>query len=265
MQTPRKPSAISGAGLAIALILASGLSPAVASEQALKASMAEQSASDDASIKSQKRVAQLADQTTELVGEYRLALQKLDRVKIYNNHLQKLVDDQESEKANITRQLDDFQTVQTEIVPLMFDMIENLATFISLDMPFNIEERNNRVDTLRSLMDDSNITISEKYRKIMEAYQIETSFGRDMEAREGTLDIGGEAREVDFLRIGRIVLAYQTRDKEETGFWNKTAGQWESLPAEFRAPITDGLRIARKQAAPNLLLLPVPGPQEAGQ
>jgi hypothetical protein len=245
-------------GLALALVLTS----AVASEQTLKASMAEQGASDAASIKSQKRVAQLADQTTELVGEYRLALQKLDRVTIYNNHLQKLVDDQEREKADIDRQLNDFQTVQTEIVPLMFDMIANLAEFIKLDVPFNLEERNTRVDNLRSLMDDSNVTISEKYRKIMEAYEIETSFGRDMEAREGTLDIRGEAREVDFLRIGRIVLAYQTRDKDETGFWNKNTGQWVSLPAEYREAVTAGLRIARKQKAPDLLKMPVPGPQE---
>jgi hypothetical protein len=261
MQTPRIWSVAGLTGLALTLVLTS----AVASEQSLKASMAEQGASDDSSIKSQKRIAQMADQTTELVGEYRLALQKLDRVKIYNNHLQKLVNDQEAEKSDIDRQLNDFQTVQTEIVPLMFDMIENLAAFISLDMPFNLEERGDRVDRLRSLMDDSNITISEKYRKIMEAYEIETSFGRDMEAREGTLDIGGEAREVDFLRIGRIVLAYQTRDKDETGFWNKTSGQWESLPAEYRESVTAGLRVARKQSAPNLLKMPVPGPQETGQ
>jgi hypothetical protein len=261
MQTPRIWSAAGWTGLALTLVLSS----AIASEQTLKASLAEQTASDDASIKSQKRVAQMADQTTELVGEYRLALQKLDRVKIYNNHLQKLVNDQEAEKGDIDRQLNDFQTVQTEIVPLMFDMIENLAEFIALDMPFNLSERNDRVDGLRSLMDDSNITISEKYRKIMKAYEIETGFGRDMEAKEGTLDIGGEAREVDFLRIGRIVLAYQTRDKEETGFWNKDSNQWEALGDEYRAAITSGLRIARKQAAPNLLMMPVPGAQETGQ
>ena len=86
--------------------------------------------------------------------------------------------------------------------------------------------------------------------------------GKYMEAREGTLDISGEAREVDFLRIGRVVLAYQTRDKDETGFWNTNSGQWESLPAEYREAITAGLRIARKQKAPNLLKMPVPGPQE---
>jgi hypothetical protein len=264
MQTQKKTHPAGWSGIvATLLLLPLILTPAAASEKALGASIAEQKASDAASQASQQRVAQLADQTTELVGEYRLALQRLDRIKIYNNHLQTLVNDQENEKADIARQLQDFQVVQTEIVPLMFNMIDNLEQFIALDMPFNVDERRNRVADLREMMDDADITISEKYRKIMEAYQIETAFGRDMEARNGTLTVGGESREVEFLRIGRILLAYQTANKEETGFWNKNAGEWQVLGDEFRSAITDGLRIARKQAAPDLLMLPISGPEAA--
>jgi hypothetical protein len=259
MQTGTIWRTVGMAGLALAAVLAVGPSTALAQERALTASLAEQKASDEASIKSQKRIAQLADQTTDLQGEYRLALQKLDRVKIYNEHLQKLVNEQEALKADIGRQLNDFQVVQTEIVPLMFDMIESLDQFIGLDVPFNLEERRDRVDNLRSLMEDPDVTVSERYRKIMEAYQIETSFGRDVEATRGDL----EGREVEFLRIGRVLLAYQTADRSETGFWNKTTGQWEVLGEEYRSAITEGLRIARKQAAPDLLKMPIPGPEAA--
>ena len=146
----------------------------------------------------------------------------------------------------------------------MFDMIDSLDKFISADLPFNLAERRDRVERLREMMDESEVTISEKYRKIMEAYQIEVGFGRDMEAVVGDLTTGGETRKVEFLRIGRILLAYQTANKEETGFWNKISGQWELLPDEYRTAITEGLRIARKQAAPDLLKLPINAP-EAGQ
>lgn len=261
MQTQNKTRLAAWLGMALALTLSLGLTTASASERALKASLAEQKASDASSAKSQQRIAQLADQTSELIGEYRLALQKLDRVKIYNNHLQTLVNDQEREKADVQRQLEDFQVVQTDIVPLMFDMIESLARFIEADLPFNLLERRERVDRLREMMDDSEITISEKYRKIMEAYQIEVGFGRDMEAVVGDLTAGGETRKVEYLRIGRILLAYQTANKEETGFWNKNTGQWELLPDEYRSAITEGLRIARKQAAPDLLMLPISAPE----
>jgi len=263
MQTHKNARLAVWLGPALAALLTLGTTTAVASEKALTAGLSEQKASDQASAKSQQKIAQLADQTTELLGEYRLALQKLDRVKIYNNHLQTLVNDQEREKADIERQLTDFQTVQTDIVPLMFDMIDSLGEFIEADLPFNLTERRDRVERLREMMDESEITISEKYRKIMEAYQIEVGFGRDMEATVGDLTTGGETRKVEFLRIGRILLAYQTANKEETGFWNKISGQWELLPDEYRTAVTEGLRIARKQAAPDLLKLPINAPEAA--
>jgi len=138
-----------------------------------------------------------------------------------------------------------------------------LDQFVDLDMPFNLEERQNRISMLRTNMDSSELTISEKFRQIMSAYQVETSFGKDTEATVGILDIGGEAREVNFLRVGRILLAYQTPDRQETGFWNKNTRQWEGLGDEYRKPISEGLRIANKQAAPDLLKLPVPAPENA--
>ena len=207
MQTQNKTRLAAWLGMALALMLSLCLTTASASEGALKASLAEQKASDASSAKSQKRIAQLADQTSELIGEYRLALQKLDRVKIYNNHLQTLVNDQEREKADVERQLEDFQVVQTDIVPLMFDMIESLDQFIKLDMPFNVEERRDRMDTLRALMEDPDVTVSERYRKIMEAFQIETSFGRDVEATKGDL----EGREVEFLRESALEAGLKIR------------------------------------------------------
>jgi hypothetical protein len=239
------------------------IASAASAEQNISQSIDIQNKSDKASAGTQARIAQLADETTELLGEYRLTIQQLDRVTIYNNHLQGLVNDQEAEKADMQSQLDNFTVVEQGIVPLMQNMIDDLETFIGLDVPFNLDERQNRVARLRNNMNQAEITISEKYRQIMEAYTIEVNFGRDIEAYTGKLETGGQSREVDFFRVGRILLAYQTKDKTETGFWNKTSGDWEILPDEYRNFITEGLRIARKQAPPNLLMLPVPGPTPA--
>jgi hypothetical protein len=137
-------------------------------------------------------------------------------------------------------------------------MVAALKTFVELDMPFLRNERADRVQRLQDNLERSDLTVSEKYRQIMEAYQIETSYGRNIEAYSGTLAIGGENRKVDLLRIGRILLAYQTPDRSETGFWDKTTQQWTELDGSYRRAVTDGLMIARKQASPSLLVLPVP-------
>jgi hypothetical protein len=178
--------------------------------------------------------------------------------------MERLVNSQQAEIKRVTAELENIVVVEQGIIPLMANMIDTLDQFLGLDIPFNLDERQNRIDTLRSNMDDSELTISEKFRQIMSAYQIETGFGKDTEATVGNLPLNGEVREVNFLRVGRILLAYQTPDRQETGFWNKNTRRWEVLGDEYRKPITAGLRIASKQAAPDLLMLPVPAP-ESGQ
>jgi len=221
-----------------------------------------QRSSDLGSKDSQIIVSNLSDERQGLLGQYRLVLQQIDRLIAYNDYVERLIVDQEAQITDIRKQLDQFALIERGIVPLMLDSIDTLDKFIDLDVPFLLEEREARVARLRTIMDLSDVTVSEKYRQIMDAYQIETTYGRDIEAYTGLLEIDGESRQVDFLRIGRTSLTYQTPDQEETGFWNKQAGQWEKLPNKYQNYVTQGLRVARKQVTPNLLELPIEAPGE---
>ena len=223
-----------------------------------------QRSSDLGSKDSQIIVSNLSDERQDLLGQYRLVLQQIDRLIAYNDYVERLIVDQEAQITDIRKQLDQFALIERGIVPLMLDSIDILDKFIDLDVPFLLEERKARVARLRTIMDLSDVTVSEKYRQIMDAYQIETTYGRDIEAYTGLLEIDGESRQVDFLRIGRTSLTYQTPDQEETGFWNKQAGQWEKLPNKYQNYVTQGLRVARKQVTPNLLELPIEAPGEGG-
>ena len=210
---------------------------------------------------SQEKITDLSVETQELLGEYRLVLQQIDRLIAYNDYVERLITDQEEQIVDINRQLQNFALIERGIVPLMLESIETLDRFIDLDVPFLLEERKDRVNRLRVIMNESDITVSEKFRQIMDAYQIETSFGSDIEAYTGFLEINGESRQADFLRIGRTSLAYQTPDQKETGFWNKQTQQWEDLPRKYTDYVKEGLRIAKKQITPDLIQLPVEAPR----
>ena len=210
---------------------------------------------------SQEKITDLSVETQELLGEYRLVLQQIDRLIAYNDYVERLITDQEEQIVDINRQLQNFALIERGIVPLMLESIETLDRFIDLDVPFLLEERKDRVNRLRVIMNESDITVSEKFRQIMDAYQIETSFGSDIEAYTGFLEIDGENRQVDFLRIGRTSLTYQTPDQNQTGFWNKQTQQWEDLPRKYTDYVKEGLRIAKKQITPDLIQLPVEAPR----
>ncbi len=234
-----------------------------APENVLKTTMQTQQSTQQSSARSQEQVNRISDETQSLLTEYLTVTQQTDRLRVYNKQLEKLIRDQEEEKLSIRKQLQDVEVVEKEILPFMIRMVDNLEAFVALDIPFLGEERRNRVAELKDMMDQSNVTVSEKYRRVMEAYQIETEYGRTIEAYRGELGEGDNVRTVDFLRVGRVLFAYQTIDREETGYWNAQSKQWEQLPDSYRSSIDSGLRIARKQAAPDLMKLPVAAPERA--
>ena len=143
----------------------------------------------------------------------------------------------------------------------MLEMIDALDQIVEADIPFRIEERRARVERLRNMMDQAEVTASEKYRRVMEAYQSELEFGRTTEAYADTLPTTGQT--VDFLRVGRTLLVYQTSDGIDTGWFNPTTRAFESLPDRYRLEVKDGVAIAKNEKAPNLVMLPVPGPEVA--
>ena len=215
-----------------------------------------QSATADG-VASQGRIDELDDETDQLTRDYRAALKQLAALREYNAQVEKLIEAQKAEMISVRQQIDDVTNVDRTIVPLMFRMIDALEAFVQLDVPFLIDERRARVQNLRALMDRSDANPAEKYRKILEAYEIENEYGRTIEAYEGQMDINGEERTVAFLRIGRVALVYQTLDGAESGAWNTTSKSFTDLQGDFDSQLRSALRIAKQQAAPDLMVVPV--------
>jgi regulator of replication initiation timing len=210
---------------------------------------------------SQDRVTVLAQQTADLLAEYRAVVRETESLKIYNDNLEKVVMDQREEVVSINQQLNGLEATNRGVVPLMLEMIDMLGQIVENDMPFRLEERRGRVKRLSDMMDQADVTASEKYRRVMEAYQGELEYGRTTEAYAETLPSSGQT--VDFLRVGRTLLVYQSSDQLVTGWFNPATRNYEDLPDRYRLEVKEGLAIARNEKAPNLVMLPVPGAEAA--
>ena len=251
-----------GLALAISSIFALGLVwPAEASS--FDEAMETREGGNTASQQSQAEIDKLADKTDQLLTQYRTVLNQLDAVRVFNKHMRGLISEQEAEKASLKEQIDNVELVARQMTPHMLKMIDSLERFVELDVPFLKDERTERVAFLRDAMGKSDVSDAEKYRAIMEAYQIENEFGRTIEAYEGEIEVDGTMREVDFLRLGRIALLYRTFDGSLAGAWDQQAGAWVPLSRSYDDAIKAGLRMARKQAAPSLILAPVPAAEDA--
>lgn len=220
----------------------------------------------DAGATAQQQIDSVADQTEKIINDYRTVTKVVDGLKVYNSLLQTQLNSQEDEMQALSDSISNVALIERQIVPLMTRMVDALEEFVQLDTPFLIKERSARIDRLRELMERSDVSAAEKFRIVLEGYQIENDYGRTIEAYKGSTEINGNQLEVDFLRIGRVALLYQTVGGEHTGAWDASKNAFVELPPEtYQKQVLDGLKIARKQVAPDLLVVPVAAPTRAMQ
>ena len=140
-------------------------------------------------------------------------------------------------------------------------MIDALGQSIKVDVPFLMREREDRISNLREIMSRSDVSVAEKFRKVMEAYQIENEYGSTSEYYTQSLPYDGTSLEFNMLRIGRIGLYFQSDDSRITGRWDTTAGDdgrggWV-VDSSARNEVRKGLRMAKQLIAPELINIPV--------
>lgn len=204
----------------------------------------------------QESIDVLHAQTRRMLDEYRAELKIVDGLETYITMLDDQLRAQEAEIATLQTSITDVAVIERQILPLLARMVDGLEQYIALDVPFLPEERSDRIVTLRRTLGRSDVTVAEKARRVFEAFQVETDYGRTIEAYRAKLAIDGASFDADFLRVGRVALVYRTVGDERLGFWN--GENWQPLPGSpYRRLIEQGLKVARQEIAPELLTIPL--------
>ena len=188
---------------------------------------------------------------------YARTLAEADITALYNVQLEQQLRSQEQEIAQIERETVELDATAVDVQPLLQRMFDEFAQFVADDVPFFKEERDQRVERLRELMTNVEASSSEKYRRLLEAYQIEMEYGRTMSAYKQTLADGSEA---ELVRLGRVTLLYRKVEGGETGYWDNERKDWVAAP-DMAPQIEEALSIAKEEKAPDLIVVPVRAPQ----
>ncbi|WP_440874487.1 DUF3450 domain-containing protein [Thalassotalea sp. PLHSN55] len=230
---------------------------AQAQDQELNKVVAAGTAINQSANQSQQLIDSMSGQVQTKLQAFKGVNKEIDGLNVYNEQMQSQLDSQMEELEQLANSMEQVSVIERQISPLMARMITTLESFVKLDVPFLMDERNKRVDDLKLMLKRADVSVSEKFRRVLEAYQVEAEYGRTIEAYTGDLLLDGKQRDVDFLRIGRVSFVYQTRDGSRLGQWNQASQSWQDLPESNRLNITKALRIAKKQLAPDLILVPV--------
>jgi len=211
---------------------------------------------------SQERINNIVEGTRSLEDDYRAINKEIDGLKVYNRLMVAQTNGQLAVLEDIALSMEQVDVINRQIFPLMERMIDGLDQSVALDVPFLMDERTKRIGTLKDTMERSDVSVAEKFRKVMEAYQIENEYGTSSETYTQSLTLEGVTRSYNILRIGRIGLYFQSDDAKITGRWDNVDRQWV-MDDSSRSEIRKGIRIAKQLIAPELIVIPVAAPTEA--
>ena len=215
----------------------------------------EASSSNDAASR-QEFIDNVDSQILVLTGDIQFLSQQLDLTNIYNRQLQELIDSQNAEIISINEQMVELDKTNKGILPTLEEMVSTLESIINNDVPFLLTERKARVAELKDILKQSNISTSEKFRRVFEAYQIENEFGRTIESYRDEITFDSETFNVEVFRLGRVGLYARTSDGRHTAMYSKKEGRWVRKKG-IDNELVVALKIARKELPPSLLKLPI--------
>ena len=213
--------------------------------------------------RSQEKVDAIVRSAQERLIVYRSLVKQAEGLETYNTQLATQLANQRELLERLEASMAQVALIERQMSPLIGRMTESLRQFVERDLPFHAEERKERLAFLMDNQGAADLSVAEKFRQVIEAYQIENEYGRKIDSWQDIVRIDGADHEVDVARIGRIALLCQTRDTRLTGYWDNITRQWRPLESTlYRNPVRYAIKMARKQLPIDLLVLPVRAPED---
>ncbi len=251
-----KRSAILGSAAMLAVLCA----PAQAQ---FRSALQESEATARETASAQQQIDQLDDQTASLLNDYRANLKQLEAARRYNASLNRNIEAQERQVVRLREDIENVEGLQRAMQPLMEDMVARFGDLVDADLPFLATERSERAARLEGVLANPEMSAAQRYRLIVEAYQIEGEYGRTIGAYDGTVNYDGQELTGEFLRIGRIALMFKTPDDSTVLIYDTAAGDWTPLNRSYLQDVKYALRMAKEQTAPDIFFVPVKPPVQA--
>ncbi|MGO2132850.1 MAG: DUF3450 domain-containing protein [Halomonas sp.] len=210
----------------------------------------------------QQRIDAADDDVRTNIEALRKAQQELRRLKAYNAELAPQLERQALQQGQRLAALDNLELTRESLPGTLRELVERFRLWVESDMPFLHDERLARADSLETLLGDTDLSSAEKLDRVLSAWRSELDYGRELDSWRGELSGSQDqpARDVEFLRIGRVGWYYLTPDGKAGGVWKVEPGRWEALDSQGVAQLRKGLSVVREQRAPDLLTLPLSQP-----
>jgi hypothetical protein len=213
-------------------------------------------ASTAASAASQQRVERDDDEADSMIREYRAVLQQKDNIALFVDQQDIYLQSQKAEIDSLNNQLGTVEQIKQGMSPMMLKMAAALEDSINSDLPFRLPERRARLDRIKNVLADPDVSPAEQYRQVLNGFKIEVTYGQGLDSYEGAHPTR-PGNVVNFLRFGRTSLLYITKDESEVARYNLESRSWDLLGDGEALALRKAIRVAKEESAPEVVFAPV--------
>lgn len=187
------------------------------------------------------------DRLTEANEALRVRVKDMTDRKNKQESLNQTLEIRERESRRLAREID----------PFIRSVYSRLEDLVASDAPFLAEERRQRLDRLKKVLDDPEPAVSEKFRKVMEAAFIEAEYGATIEVYQEKILLEDEEIVGDIFRLGRISLFFLSLDHSRVATYHVGERKWVPLNADYAPAIHAAMEMGVKHRPVELVCLPL--------
>jgi hypothetical protein len=214
--------------------------------------------STQAGAAAQSQVNDLADAANDAERQYLALQEQIESQRVYLEQQRVFLRSQENELAALRSQLERVGSIERDLTPMLLEMYIGLEAFINQDLPYQLGERQDRLGRIEEALGDSQISPSEKYRLMINAFEIESAAGRSLRAYSQEVEVNGVPELAEILQIGRVAMIRDIGGNME--IMTKDNPTWRPVPGSMAADVQRAFRIAKELTTPSVFAAPLPGP-----
>ncbi len=212
-------------------------------------------------VETQKTVDAWAAEERQLLEKIDRSERALKRMAWEQNKTSEYLETLENKMAELREKAEEMKRINAELLPILDQGLERLATCVEGDVPFDKAGRLERMADTAHILNDYDAGLLAKTRTLFDAVAREVDFGYAVDIQETEVDIEGRSTRVKLLKVGRVGLYALSMDGEKAYVWNARQNVYLPVDGSVR-DIHEAVQIVERIHIIELTKLPMGRPVE---
>ena len=205
----------------------------------------------------QKKQEAWAEEKSDYAARYRAAKAQVDYLEKTKAFEQKEVSSLDAGIAELERRMVESAKLKDNLEDSLNVVVNRLDGWVKQDIPFLVQERNERLASVREAIAKPEVTGAEKLRRVLEALQVEANYGNTVDVSQERIKVGNEEISADVIRIGRVSVYWRSPDGKRVGEYDRASKQWVEMDKKYLNSIADVREMVMRLRSTKVITLPL--------